>query len=1190
MKDEKSLELGNRSQSGAVLVIVLMVLVLLVALVVGLLRRVETDRANAASFRGGTLSEILSEYAINTMKAQIHAATTDDPTLAWASQPGAIRTYSATGPALQKIYKLYSAPVMVGDAVSTLNSDTTALENWVDNRALFTDLNAPVESGGRTNYPILDPTGEGVVKGFEIKKGAPSTTGQTAPMPVWWLYVLQDGTLVAPTAGSQPNTVNVPGATPENPITGRIAFWTDDETCKINVNTASGAPWDFDQTTVTTNWINPLTTRRPGNFWDTPIIGSTQDVNLAISQPWSGEFQRYPGHPATISLSAALPSLNSWQAIERFAPRVADQDSGDFGSRWGSHVEPNTAAGPQNVFKLPDDANRLYSTIDEAFFAASNRAAGLQIPAAEIEQARFFLTANSRAPDVTLFNTPKILNWPITTSKPLTAFDQLIAFCGTVGDNITIGGPGSYYFTRRDPDSPTVDYDIARNQTLLGYLRRMTTRAVPGFGGPSGILGKYGADSEQILTEIFDYIRITNSRQNIGTTGAADPTHMYAPNGTIFPTHGAGDTRGFGRFPTITKAGILFWFDSYVTPESPATSDIRLTARLLLEPFFAAHGHPDTNTAGRYSFMVDGLQNLRWGIDKASALPMFTAGTKNATSWSGGLHSRPHGGRVSITGFRDIKFQTDEPPPVFPPGTSSLYFSGGTITIRVTNSGAPAVVNQAITITLPEANVPFPTSTASSPLGSGDGAASWTAGNNRFQSKDVRKLFRAEDAVRAVGVSHGDFRLVAATPTVLASSFARVNGYDDPARNLVHNFVGEFPYTFRGAQFLARNYYEAGNTTFTTPNPPADSAAANQGSFYWVSGDAVEPTTSAVTGDFDNGYGAAGDGPYIGFADEGNARVYATYDGGGVPYLDGSGALFLPSEGYFSPNRLVPSAAIMGSLPTGVISQTPWQTLLFRPAALTSASHPGLSAPPDYLLLDLFNMPVVEPYAISEPLSTAGRVNMNYQIQPFTWIHRSTALQAALHTEQILAISNNLISNQTRYTAGPAGNSARDSRYLLNLDRTNGTLKGFEDRFATGDLFRSAAEICTIPLVPDEPSASYDSMASWWQSYRVTGDNSKERPYARIYPKLTTKSNIFTVHYRVESLRKRPGGSQALWEEDKDTVVSTLRGSATIERYVDARDPDLPDYAAMTTLPPTGANALPNFYRWRTLGETRFNP
>ncbi len=45
-------------------------------------------------------------------------------------------------------------------------------------------------------------------------------------------------------------------------------------------------------------------------------------------------------------------------------------------------------------------------------------------------------------------------------------------------------------------------------------------------------------------------------------------------------------------------------------------------------------------------------------------------------------------------------------------------------------------------------------------------------------------------------------------------------------------------------------------------------------------------------------------------------------------------------------------------------------------------SRAALLRTADYLLLDLFSMPVVEPYPISEPLSTAGRINMNYQIVP----------------------------------------------------------------------------------------------------------------------------------------------------------------------------------------------------------------
>ncbi len=36
----------------------------------------------------------------------------------------------------------------------------------------------------------------------------------------------------------------------------------------------------------------------------------------------------------------------------------------------------------------------------------------------------------------------------------------------------------------------------------------------------------------------------------------------------------------------------------------------------------------------------------------------------------------------------------------------------------------------------------------------------------------------------------------------------------------------------------------------------------------------------------------------------------------------------------------------------------------------------------------------------------------------------------------------------------------------------------------------------------------------------VTGDNLREKPYADLYPRLTTKSNTYTVHFRVQNAQK----------------------------------------------------------------------
>jgi uncharacterized protein (TIGR02600 family) len=822
---------------GAALIIVLSCLVLLAALAIGLLNRVEADRSNASAYRGSTQTRNLAEYAINVVMAQISGATKSDPTLAWASQPGAIRTYSATSTNLVAIYKLYSSTNMVASnasATNTVTGDVAALSSWANNSALFTDLNASVISGsGATNYPILDPSALGSVQGFDII-GAPTTTTQPAPMPVNWLYVLEDGALVPPTSAAGNNTVTVTGATAANPIVGRIAFWTDDDTSKININTASGAPWNYTntQTTLTAYGQTTAAITNLANYWDTPFVGSPQDVNLALSQPWAGEYQRYPGHPATVSLSAVFTNLST-NDIMAITPRVNYQNN-TAGSRWGSFVAVNTSGGNQNVFKLPDDGARLYANVDELLFA-TNRPALASITPQQIEQARFFLTASSRAPDVTLFNTPRLLAWPITTSKPYSAYDQLITFCGAVGNNTSIGGPNSYYFTRQNPTNATTDYNIPRNQTLLAYFRRMTSQAVPGFGGSAGILGKYGADeAEQITTEIFDYIRCINVRQNLGS-GGVDTTYMYSANGSVMPTQGINNTRGFGRFPTITKVGMVFWFNNYFTTTNSGgtNTNASLCARLIFEPFYASHGHPSpVDTAHRV--MVSGLSSLTWGTNSTTTANIFSSDT--VTAFSVNNSGRFHGGRISFqaqttNGFIATSPTNTNAATLFSTNSAgTFYFGGGTLRFSITDA-ARTSTNQVIDFYLPPIpSLPVPldtyttnwvTPTGSLTTVSFNGPGAWTSGNsswtnaldltnapsNRRSSANLGRniqqsnhRFRPEDVVRAVGVEHGDFRLIAAKPSVPTNAFVTIDGgvgaYTNTNANqrLAHNFIGEFPY------------------------------------------------------------------------------------------------------------------------------------------------------------------------------------------------------------------------------------------------------------------------------------------------------------------------------------------------------------------------------------------------------------
>lgn len=470
-----------------------------------------------------------------------------------------------------------------------------------------------------------------------------------------------------------------------------------------------------------------------------------------------------------------------------------------------------------------------------------------------------------------------------------------------------------------------------------------------------------------------------------------------------------------------------------------------------------------------------------------------------------------------------------------------------------------------------------------------------------------------------------------------------------------------------------------------------------------------ESSAAQAYGDFDQGVGPLRDGAWINKADEGNTGVAADDNRYGTngsevrriatAYYDDNYISAESGEAFMSPNRMISSAVIFGSLPAavhegGATGQTPWRTLLFRPFTAPPSpggaqGHPGSPGygvaaqfngvnPADHYMLDMFWMPVVEPYAISEPLSTAGKINLNYQMLPFqNHIMRATGLHAALKGEILTAIPS---ADASTYKRNPSGDQnmqlvkaefgnyweyakwSEDEAYAsqrYNTDFKNnqrakfwhrkveterrvggivqGTLQQFENRFnfvgtvatpaPTHGLFRAASQICEVHLMPEriggsappnvlsapgtppptdgsDPGAgggrrpgggggagqAYQviEMENFWQARAVTGDNTKERVYASLYPKLTTQSNTFRVHYRVQAIRKARSVNPNTFNPAADTVASDQRGSVLIERRIDPTNPQIPDYAAVPGA--LGTNPLDNFYKFRVLEQKRFNP
>ena len=723
--------------------------------------------------------------------------------------------------------------------------------------------------------------------------------------------------------------------------------------------------------------------------------------------------------------------------------------------------------------------------------------------------------------------------WPVDTDPTKrTAFDRLSLFCTTLSN--TTSASNTYSIQRHDPTSPTFDYSgISRNPALYQYLQNLTSHAVPGFGSTS-FKTKWDIDRDQILTEIFDYIRSTNLRDPQYPT-ASNLNYTYnsqlgRANGQVTPIVING-TKGFGRFHSISQFGFQFICTQQANTGAYTTADPTIKfgpddriveTSFLFEPFSPSLGF----------FRLSENMTFQVNFDPKNPLLLdgqdlkMRGGSKSLFNGIGqGYHNngREHGGTGGIrgpiyalgansqTGYQYLSLGD---PMVYLPktaasnaqaipgvkistagGKNTMHFSGGHIQVLVfsggTTGGAPV---QTFEIDFPGGDFPIPdlvtTGTDgyrnndssneptnkerwwtfsgffgppspkspqthgpryagryadSQPLDPGEKplpenvldvpqapgaeylnpARRWDVSGNGtgggqpgFKSGSV---FRREDVVRTVVPDHGDMRLVAANATVGTGtnvSFVKVRTaeWDSPYRFL-HIFQNNSgPHFMFGFSNEPNANGQAHHEPVRHPGfPTYGSTHRQRPSRVSLLTLARDPAGSGQAynryGDFDNGPAQWIDGAYINKPDEGSESVTNSVGGVNYDYWSWNDSTDFTTK-FFSPNRVIPSPGMLGSLPVGV-KRGPSVDDAALPAAAhrQAASIPGSAAPIDHQIMDLFWMPVVEPYAISEPFSTGGKVNMNYEIAPFTYIRRTTALHGAFKGEMPMVIPN---------SAGPA--------------------------------------------------------------------------------------------------------------------------------------------------------------------------
>ena len=1216
--------------------------------------------------------KMLADSAVALVIGQIQQATTQAGQ-AWISQPGLIRTYKAISARTPNAsYKLYSSPQMIdtGGGLAFLASDAPPDWNSAANQGVYTDLNAPAQPlFGSALYPILD------VNAVTQVIGLSSDTG-TVQMPVAWIYELQDGTLGVPSA-----------ATAANPIVGRIAFWTDDETSKIDINTAG-----------------------EGSPWNTPRANSPDDLKWAAMPPAGGEFERYPGHPAGVSLgvlfgAGTTANLTPDQLLA-LTPRY-NAGGSDFGAL-------ATTAASVVAPKL----DRLYDSPDElcfgAGFTSSGQRAANPITPAELNLARFVLTAHSHSPETTLLGEPRVAIWPVSDtpndSTRTTACDRAVKSDATIGTGSTAA---LYFFQRHNAASGTDDLNpaiVPGNAALFSNLVAAGSETLPGYGAT--FLQKYpGAAWSQLVLEMLDVIRGFN---------AVDPAAGSLTAPTAFVPYAAGDSkgvgrglivpltstyqdtatplRGLGRYPTLSGLTLVLYVSGFILNDGTTTTTIdyetnpddlagtswnqnfqpnltsnwKLVKKALLRAFVVPTtfqpgcGFPEVSDA--CSIRISGLDQLTLTYkpptgasvtgnfnfqpvctshllsDALAVLPADRAwgGFEGPLAWrAAALDAMSGGPAYAFAGGQAVAIpcntSTDSKthgPSLYTSWTQQITTAPANLTVQILDREGNTM--QTLAVTLPSQSGTTPTISGeadhydgSTPGTSNPGWATSAANacppsyymtlRNRLLATQLSRPLMIQAGDMTVSTeAQTDLRLIAALPNVPSTFFgplplaARATSFKQGTPVITWNEGGTYQHNLRFADGTSACFMAGCLVSGVNPvlvNQAYALAPASITVTDWRDGTTKIPylyttspavsspmgahpvtiappgATSAILGDWDTGPGFAPDGALVNLPDAGTSSAtldstsaYQSLGGGDV------GAATLRS-----PNALIPSPVVFGSLPSGINPVEPakslaWQTLLFCPYPLGDKAHPGLISPPDYLLLDRFWMPVVEPYAISTCMETAGKINLNDQIAPFTYLHRSTALHALLHDLRIPAISKNYASTY-KSSATPMPNSI-----WLTVDE-DATIAQIENRFATGDAYLTEGEICSVPLVPvPPPNAPTQTPETFWTTSGglgyLTGDNLRELPYAQIYSRLTTRSNSYTVHVRAQVLQKLNDHSNpAIWREGVDRVVGEWRGSYEIERYLDP--------AAQAPAPPQ-ADGTPGGqlgpHKFRLVSRRRFTP
>lgn len=317
----KMFEKNPGKRTGFALVIVLMILAMTTVLAVAFAFTMRTERAVASNMVNGQRADMVAQSAVNHAISLLANNIPDpaDPTVlagaaegrGWFSNPGRLTLVKHNSDGSVKYEPI---DLFTGDGNGKTAGGTNPL------KAVNLNAQSPVT----LKYPI---------------------TGSNDPMWVDWVNLLEDNT-------------QAPGA--KNKVIGRYAFWIDDESTKINFNTARGKTADIeDKVQLPAVWKNSVDRELYSYIAPSFTLKDSNDVETEYTL----------GHPASVNLDLPFFGIE----VPRLQSKFAEQ--GRF-------------------FNNPEDIKLFYPSSDADSL---------------YEKRKFYLTPFSRSPEFNMFGKPRIM-------------------------------------------------------------------------------------------------------------------------------------------------------------------------------------------------------------------------------------------------------------------------------------------------------------------------------------------------------------------------------------------------------------------------------------------------------------------------------------------------------------------------------------------------------------------------------------------------------------------------------------------------------------------------------------------------------------------------------------------------------------------------------------------------------------